>query len=212
MDVRARDGVEHPVVAHPPALQAQAAGRAVRGAAPAAAGGRGGAAPGGAPGMGRGRGNGAAASAAPATPPPPPDINAAGRETASYMLGDYVLNSFSPNTVTQYREYMKAIVAAGGSARTHPFVAKIPIMHDNVASTQQRLIDQLNEGQVAIEMQEVETVAEIDQAIVGDALHLEGRDPPRDRLRARGRVLEDDPRRSTCRRPTCGRSTRTASC
>ena len=40
------------------------------------------------------------------------------------QLGDYVLNSFSPNTVEQYREYMKAIVAAGGSARTHPFVAR----------------------------------------------------------------------------------------
>jgi 4-hydroxy-2-oxoheptanedioate aldolase len=60
---------------------------------------------------------------------------------------------------------MKAIVAAGGSARTHPFVAKIPIMHDNVASTSQRLIDQLNEGQVGVEMQEVETVEEVNQAI-----------------------------------------------
>lgn len=127
---------------------------------------------GGAPGAAAGRGNGAAptapaANAAPATPPPPPDINAAGRETATYLLGDYVLNSFSPNTVTQYRDFMRAILAAGGSARTHPFVAKIPIMHDNVASTQQRLIGQLNEGQVAIEMQEVETVEEIDQAVAG---------------------------------------------
>jgi 4-hydroxy-2-oxoheptanedioate aldolase len=76
-----------------------------------------------------------------------------------------VLNSYSPNTVEQYREYMKAIVAAGGSARTHPFVAKIPIMHGNVESTTQRLIDQLNEGQVAVEMQEVETVEEVNQAI-----------------------------------------------
>jgi 4-hydroxy-2-oxoheptanedioate aldolase len=34
-----------------------------------------------------------------------------------------------------------------------------------VSSTQQRLIDQLNDGQVVVEMQEVETVEEIDQAI-----------------------------------------------
>jgi 4-hydroxy-2-oxoheptanedioate aldolase len=108
--------------------------------------------------------NGAAPAAA-AAPPPQPDINAVARETVDYMLGDYVLNTFSPNTVEQYRAFMKAIVAAGGSAKTHPFVAKIPIMHDNEASTTQRLIDQLNEGQVAVEMQEVETVAEIDQAI-----------------------------------------------
>ena len=115
---------------------------------------------------GGGRGRGAAAgTGAPAAPPPAPDIAAAARETVGYTLGDYVLNTFSPNTVTQYREFMKQIVAAGGSARTHPFVAKIPIMHDNVASTQQRLIDQLNEGQVVVEMQEVETVEEIDQAI-----------------------------------------------
>lgn len=119
-------------------------------------------------GGGGGRGRGAAAGAAPATPPAPPpapDIAAAARETVNYKLGDYVLNTFSPNTVTQYREYMKQIVAAGGSARTHPFVAKIPIMHDNVASTQQRLIGQLNEGQVVVEMQEVETIEEIDAAI-----------------------------------------------
>jgi 4-hydroxy-2-oxoheptanedioate aldolase len=120
---------------------------------------------------GRGGANGAGATggapAAAPTTPPQPDIEAVARETVGYMLGDYVLNSYSPATVEQYRAYMKAIVAAGGSAKTHPFVAKIPIMHDNVESTTQRLIDQLNEGQVAVEMQEVETVAEIDQAIAG---------------------------------------------
>jgi 4-hydroxy-2-oxoheptanedioate aldolase len=54
----------------------------------------------------------------------------------------------------------------GGRVGTDaPLVAKIPIMHGNVASTTQRLIDQLNEGQVAVEMQEVETVEEVNQAI-----------------------------------------------
>jgi hypothetical protein len=124
-------------------------------------------APGGGRGGGRGRGGAPDAAAATTPPPAPAPIVMAdvARETVAYSLGDYVLNSFSPNTVEQYREYMKAIVAAGGSARTHPFVAKIPIMHGNVASTTQRLIDQLNEGQVAIEMQEVETVEEVNQAI-----------------------------------------------
>jgi 4-hydroxy-2-oxoheptanedioate aldolase len=128
------------------------------------AGGRGGAA-------GRGGGavvpgsTGGAPPTPPPPPPPPPDINAAARETVGYKLGDYVLNTYNPNTATQYREYMRAIVAAGGSAATHPFVAKIPIMHDNVESTQQRLINQLNDGQVVVEMQEVETTQEIDQAV-----------------------------------------------
>ena len=113
-------------------------------------------------GGGRGRGD---AGGAPTTPPAPIVMADVAKETVAYTLGDYVLNSFSPNTVEQYREYMKAIVAAGGSARTHPFVAKIPIIHGNEATATQRLIDQLNEGQVGVEMQQVETVEEVDQAV-----------------------------------------------
>jgi 4-hydroxy-2-oxoheptanedioate aldolase len=136
-------------------------------------------APGGGGGGGRGgRGGAAGANGAAPTPPPPPppapDINAAAREIVSYKLGDYVLNTYNPNTATQYRELMRAIVAAGGSAATHPFVAKIPIMHDNVQSTQQRLINQLNDGQVVIEMQEVETVEEIDQAVAASRFTSKG--------------------------------------
>jgi 4-hydroxy-2-oxoheptanedioate aldolase len=147
-------------------------------------GGRGGAGGGGGRGGGRGAGAPGAPAAAGATtgtapvaappPPPPPDINAAAREIVNYKLGDYVLNTYNPNTATQYRELMRAIVAAGGSAATHPFVAKIPIMHDNVQSTQQRLIDQLNDGQVVIEMQEVETVEEIDQAVAASRFTSKG--------------------------------------
>ena len=116
-------------------------------------------------GGGGGRGRGGAAGAADATPPAPIVMADVAKETVAYTLGDFVLNSFSPNTVEAYREYMKAIVAAGGSARTHPFVAKIPIIHGNEATATQRLIDQLNEGQVGVEMQQVETVEEVDQAI-----------------------------------------------
>jgi 4-hydroxy-2-oxoheptanedioate aldolase len=116
-------------------------------------------------GGGRGRGGAAGSEAATAPPPAPIVMADVARETVAYTLGDYVLNSFSPNTVEQYREYMKAIVAAGGSARTHPFVAKIPIIHGNEATATQRLIDQLNEGQVGVEMQQVETVEEVNQAI-----------------------------------------------
>jgi 4-hydroxy-2-oxoheptanedioate aldolase len=131
---------------------------------PAYAAGGGGGGRGGGRGGAGGAANGGAPAAAP-TPPPQPDLAAAARETVNYMLGDYVLNSFSPNTVEQYRGYMRAIVAAGGSAKTHPFVAKIPNMKGNPSSSQQRLIDQLNEGQVGVEMQYVETIEEIDQAV-----------------------------------------------
>ena len=110
-------------------------------------------------------GRGQAGGEAPGTPPPEPDISEAARELVAYQLGDYELNTYSPNSVDRYREFMRAIVAAGGSARTHPFVAKIPIMHTDPTGTTQRLIDQLNDGQVVVEMQEVETVEEVNQAI-----------------------------------------------
>ena len=110
-------------------------------------------------------GRGQAVGEAPGTPPPEPDISEAARELVAYQLGDYELNTYSPNSVDRYREFIRAIVAAGGSARTHPFVAKIPIMHTDPAGTTQRLIDQLNDGQVVVEMQEVETVEEVNQAI-----------------------------------------------
>ena len=110
-------------------------------------------------------GRGQAVGEAPGTPPPEPDISEAARELVAYHLGDYELNTYSPNSVDRYREFIRAIAAAGGSARTHPFVAKIPIMHTDPAGTTQRLIDQLNDGQVVVEMQEVETVEEVNQAI-----------------------------------------------
>jgi 2-keto-3-deoxy-L-rhamnonate aldolase RhmA len=118
---------------------------------------------GGGGGRGRAGANGAGAAAATEAPPQPVIADVA-RETVAYTLGDYVLNTYSPATVDRYREFTKAILAAGGSMRTHPFVAKIPIVHDNPAAIP-RLIDQLNDGQVVVEMQEVETVEEVNQVI-----------------------------------------------
>jgi len=95
----------------------------------------------------------------------PPDLAAAARELVAYQLDDFVLNSYSPRSAEQYRAFMLAIVEAGGSARTHPFLAKIPIVHDDPEGATQRLIEQLNEGQVAVAMQEVETVEEVERVI-----------------------------------------------
>ena len=113
----------------------------------------------------RGRGRGQGAGEAPPTVAPQPDLVEAAREMVAYQLGDYELNSYSPNSVDRYRAFVEAIVAAGGSARTHPFVSKIPIMHSDPTETTRRLIDQLNDGQVAVAMQQVETVEEVNQAI-----------------------------------------------
>ena len=113
----------------------------------------------------RGRGRGQGAGEAPPAVAPEPDLAEAAREMVAYQLGDYELNTYSPNSVDRYRTFMQAIVAAGGSARTHPFLAKIPIMHRDPTGATHRLIDQLNDGQVAVAMQQVETVEEVDQAI-----------------------------------------------
>lgn len=94
-----------------------------------------------------------------------PDLEAAARELVEYQLGDFVLNSYSPRSADRYRAFMRAIVEAGGSARTHPFLAKIPIVHRDPEEATRRLTDQLNDGQVAVAMQEVETVEEVEQVI-----------------------------------------------
>lgn len=97
--------------------------------------------------------------------PPQPDLSEAANELVAYRLGDYELNSYSPATADRYRSFMAAIVAAGGSVSTHPFMAKIPIVHDDPESATQALIQQLNDGQIAVSMQEVETVEEVEQAL-----------------------------------------------
>jgi 4-hydroxy-2-oxoheptanedioate aldolase len=98
-------------------------------------------------------------------PPPPPNIPEAAQEVVGYELSDFELNNYSPSSAEQYRDFMRAIVAEGGSARTHPFLAKIPVMHADPAATAERLVDQLNEGQVVVAMQQVETVEEVEQVI-----------------------------------------------
>jgi 4-hydroxy-2-oxoheptanedioate aldolase len=95
----------------------------------------------------------------------PPDLAAAAADLVEYDRDDFVMNNYSPRTADQYRAYMEALVAAGGSAGTDPFLAKIPIVHDDPDGATQRMIEQLNDGQVVIAMQEVETVEEIDRTV-----------------------------------------------
>ncbi len=102
--------------------------------------------------------------------PPPleaeqPDLVESARELVAYQLGDYELNDYSPSSADRYQAFMRAILAEGGSARTHPFLSKIPIIHRDPEGATARLIEQLNEGQVVVVMQQVETVEEVEQAI-----------------------------------------------
>jgi len=97
--------------------------------------------------------------------PPQPDLAEAARELTAYELGDYELNNFSPASADRYEAFMQAILTEGGSARTHPFLAKVPIMHSDPEGATERLIEQLNHGQVVVALQQVETVEEVERAI-----------------------------------------------
>ncbi len=108
----------------------------------------------------------------------PPDLAAAAEDLVGYDRDDFVLNNYSPRTAEQYRAYMEAIVAAGGSAGTDPFFAKIPIVHDDPDAATRRMIDQLNDGQVAVAMQEVETVEEIDRTVAAMRFTSQGGERP----------------------------------
>jgi 2-keto-3-deoxy-L-rhamnonate aldolase RhmA len=116
-------------------------------------------------GGGGGRG-GAAPATQPAAPPPPqPALDQVAKETVAYTLGDYEYNSYSQQSAQRFKEYMDAIVAAGGSMRTHPFISKVPIFHTDPAHSTALIHEQLGAGHVGIWMQQVETAAEVDQAV-----------------------------------------------
>jgi 4-hydroxy-2-oxoheptanedioate aldolase len=114
---------------------------------------------------GRGGGRGGAATGEAVTPPAQPALDQVARETVEYRLGDYEYNSYSPNNAQRFREYMEAILAAGGSMKTHPFISKVPIVHTDPARATAMIQEQLDAGHVGIWMQQVETAAEIDQAV-----------------------------------------------
>jgi 4-hydroxy-2-oxoheptanedioate aldolase len=60
---------------------------------------------------------------------------------------------------------MEAITAQGGGMRTHAFIGKVPNLKPNAASAQARIIEQMNVGHAGVFMQQVETAAEVRQAI-----------------------------------------------
>jgi 4-hydroxy-2-oxoheptanedioate aldolase len=117
------------------------------------------------PSIGGGRG-GAAATA--------PALADVARETLAYRFADFQYNSYSPGSAARFREYMEAIVARGGSVREHAFISKVPIVHNNVESAQARIIEQLNAGHAGIFMQQVESAAEVRQAIAAMRFRARG--------------------------------------
>jgi 2-keto-3-deoxy-L-rhamnonate aldolase RhmA len=104
-------------------------------------------------------------AAPPATPPPPaPPIVLAdvAKETVAYKRADYL---FTSGTSETFLNYIKEITAAGGSARTHPFAAKIGIWHANQERVNNAIIAQLNAGHMSVSMEAVESAQEVRDVI-----------------------------------------------
>ena len=109
----------------------------------------------------------------PATPPQPVLADVA-RETMAYKFSDFEYDSFSPTTAERFMGYMAAMLAAGGTMRTHAYIAKIPIFHTNPEVATARIVDQLNAGQTGVFMQEVETGDEIRQTVAAMRFRSKG--------------------------------------
>lgn len=112
---------------------------------------------------GRGPGNavGANASAPTPAPPPLPSLAAAARDTMAYRFSDFAYDNYSTASADRFLGYIAAMIAAGGSAREHAFISKVPIIHADPAVASARIVEQLNAGHVGVMLQEVESADEV---------------------------------------------------
>jgi 4-hydroxy-2-oxoheptanedioate aldolase len=108
---------------------------------------------------GRGPGNAAAANA------PLPSLVDAARDTIAYKFSDFAYDNYSSATADRFRGYIDAMLAAGGSAREHAFISKVPIIHTDPAVATARIVEQLNAGHVGVMLQQVESADEVRAAL-----------------------------------------------
>ena len=86
-----------------------------------------------------GRGPGGAAPNAAA--PPLPSLSDAARDTVAYHHSDFAYDNYSSANAERFRAYMEAMIAAGGSARTHAFISKVPIIHTDPTAATARIVE-----------------------------------------------------------------------
>lgn len=116
-----------------------------------------------------GRGPGNAVGANPSAPPPLPSLADAARETMAYRFSDFAYDNYSPTNADRFLGYMGAMIAAGGSAREHAFISKVPIIHTDPAVASARIIEQLNAGHVGVMLQEVNPKGELVLWAIGES-------------------------------------------
>jgi 2-keto-3-deoxy-L-rhamnonate aldolase RhmA len=116
---------------------------------------------------GRGRGGPGVGDAgtAPPTAPPLPSLADVARETMAYKYSDFDYTNYSPANADRFLGYMAAMLAAGGTMSSHPFLSKVPIVRTNPEAATARIVEQLNAGHAGIMMQEVETADEVRTAL-----------------------------------------------
>ena len=70
--------------------------------------------------------------AAPVEPTPAlplPSLMAAAAETAAYRGADFTYTSYASPQADRFMGFVGALMRAGASVRTHPILAKVPIIH-----------------------------------------------------------------------------------
>ncbi len=101
------------------------------------------------------------AGAPEAAPAPLPSLADAARETVAYRFSDFAYDNYSSATADRFLGYMGAMLAAGGSAREHAFISKVPIIHSDPSLATARIVEQLNAGHVGVMLQQVESADEV---------------------------------------------------
>ena len=96
---------------------------------------------------------------------PLPSLADAARDTVAYRDSDFAYDNYSSATADRFLGYMGAMLAAGGSAREHAFLSKVPIIHADPALATARIVEQLNAGHVGVMLQEVEAAEEVRTAL-----------------------------------------------
>ena len=109
-----------------------------------------------------------------ATPPPLPSLIEVARETMAYRFSDFDYTNYSSANADRFLGYMAAMLAAGGTMSSHPFLSKVPIVRTNPAAATARIVEQLNAGHAGIMMQEVETADEVRTALAAMRFEAKG--------------------------------------
>lgn len=127
----------------------------------------------------RGRGN-AAGTAAPAADMAPPSLVDAARETVAYQFSDFTYTNYSSANADRFMGYVAALLRAGASVRTHPFLSKVPILHTDRDAAVARIHEQLNVGHAGVMLQEVESADEVRAALAAMRFRSKGGTRPDD--------------------------------